>query len=239
MPAKKKGEKREEKKASAAKPHAGSPEGSPHATCGATTKSSGKPCTKSAGWRTDHPGVGKCYLHGGKTPIAHGRYSGIKRPRLAELIAKFETDPNPLDILPEVLLLRALITDYVERYDEMTDAILAWHESYVNKQMTPNPKPTQILDILSAAKFIGQIGALVERIEKSKSEGSVTLEAVNRYVGTLGMEVVAAVNEALPDADSRTKVVAAVDRRWESVAFDTGTSSKRGGRRAAEGPGEN
>jgi hypothetical protein len=36
--------------------------------CGATNKRNGKPCRMSRGFRTDHPGFGHCYLHGGNTP---------------------------------------------------------------------------------------------------------------------------------------------------------------------------
>jgi len=35
--------------------------------CGANTRSGGK-CGRPAGWGTDHPGVGRCKLHGGSTP---------------------------------------------------------------------------------------------------------------------------------------------------------------------------
>jgi hypothetical protein len=33
--------------------------------CGAKAKSTGKKCQRSAGWGTDHPGSGRCRLHGG------------------------------------------------------------------------------------------------------------------------------------------------------------------------------
>lgn len=102
----------------------------PKQICGAHTEKG--PCRQPAGARTDHPGDGKCWLHGGRTPIKHGRYSRIKRPRLAELIASFgeETDEEAVRLRWELDLLRGLIVDYVERYDEQTDALLAWHASF-------------------------------------------------------------------------------------------------------------
>lgn len=205
-----------------------SPAKKPHAICGAK-KRDGSPCASK-----QMPN-GRCRMHGGKTPIQSGRYSVVKRPRLAELIAKFEADTDPTNILPEVAMLRALITDYVERYDEFTEALIAWHADW--REGGGHGKPHQVLDILSAAKFIGQIGSLVERIEKQRAEGAVSLEAVNRYVEQLGMEVVGALREAIADEDSRSKALAAVDRRWESVAFDTGASKPRRGR-SSEGAGE-
>jgi hypothetical protein len=100
-------------------------------TCGAKTRAGGA-CRNPAGFKTDHPGAGKCWLHGGATPIKHGRYSSIQRPRLRELLEQFEADPAPLDLLPEVKLIRALLVDFVERYDEFVNAMHAWHASYTS-----------------------------------------------------------------------------------------------------------
>ena len=102
--------------------------------CGAKTRSGGT-CKKEAGWGTDHVGHGRCRLHGGLAgrPIETGeysRYSVITRPRLAELREHFEKDPDPLNLLPEVLELRSRVADYSERYDAVTDALLAWHYSF-------------------------------------------------------------------------------------------------------------
>jgi hypothetical protein len=37
-------------------------------TCGAARKHTGDPCTRPAGWGTEHAGYGACKLHGGCTP---------------------------------------------------------------------------------------------------------------------------------------------------------------------------
>lgn len=87
-------------------------------------------CHRPAGWGTDHPGQGPCKLHGGASPIKSGRYSKIIRPRLAELIAQHEADPDPLNILPELAAARALFVDFIERYDEWREAVLAWYASW-------------------------------------------------------------------------------------------------------------
>jgi hypothetical protein len=99
--------------------------------CGAKVPTTGKPCRHRAGARTDHVGEGRCWLHGGLTPIRSGRYSGITtRPRLQELIAKFEADPDPMNLLPEVALVRAVALDFVERYDEMHEGLMRWNMSF-------------------------------------------------------------------------------------------------------------
>lgn len=105
----------------------------PSEYCNAQTRSH-RLCRKTAGWSTDHPGRGRCRLHGGATPIKHGRYSGITRDSIRQLIEKHEADPNPLDIFPELAAARALFEDFINRYDRWREAILAWWESYSVKQ---------------------------------------------------------------------------------------------------------
>jgi nucleotide-binding universal stress UspA family protein len=97
--------------------------------CGAKTKS-GRPCQNTAGKKTDHVGEGRCWLHGGATPIKHGRYSVIQRQNIKERIAQFESDADPLNLLPEVLLLRALTADLIDRYDELVEGLHRWHVSF-------------------------------------------------------------------------------------------------------------
>lgn len=98
--------------------------------CGAITRD-GTPCKKPAGHGTSHPGEGKCRLHGGVGQIRGTRYEQLSTtPRLGELIDQFAADTDPLNLSHELHLLRALVSDYVERYDETTAALLAWHASF-------------------------------------------------------------------------------------------------------------
>lgn len=190
------------------------------ARCGARTKSTGLPCSKAAGWRTSHPGQGRCYLHGGATPIKHGRYSGIQRPRLQELLAELtERGDNPFDMLPEVLLLRALIIDYVERHDDLMDAILLWHESWKEDGVGLG-KPRQLPDIIAVGKLIADVSSVVDRILKHQQKGSITLEALDRFVEQLGVEAAAAAREVLGDGDTRSALLRAIEKRWAEVRLD-------------------
>ena len=102
----------------------------PQATCDANGKRGAGPCRHPAGFRTDHPGVGRCYLHGGRSPAPTGRYSKIKRPRFRDLIQEFTDDPDPLNLLPEVQLLRALVTDFIDRWEEQDTMLTRWNLSF-------------------------------------------------------------------------------------------------------------
>lgn len=183
--------------------------------CGAKTKSSGRPCSKRAGWRTDHPGQGRCYLHGGKTPITHGRYSTVRRERVSELMDELAEDPDPMDLLPEVQLLRALVLDFIERQDELMDAIVAWHESFYTGES--EPKPRHVPDVLVVGKYIKEIGALVERIHKMKAAGTITFATLDRVLEQVGVELVAAAGEAIADAAVRSKFLDIAERRIGSI----------------------
>lgn len=112
--------------------------------CGAKTKASRR-CSHPAGFRTPHPGAGRCYLHGGMTPVKHGRYSSLKRESLRDLIAQHEADPDPLNILPELAAARALFQDFVERYDAWREALLAWHASFDAAAMGFDPERLTLL----------------------------------------------------------------------------------------------
>jgi hypothetical protein len=82
-------------------------------TCGAKTRA-GTPCRQKRGWRTSHPGQGRCHLHGGSTPIRHGLYSKIWRPSLEERLLRL---PRPAQDL-----LRAAILDPTTRVEALHGA---------------------------------------------------------------------------------------------------------------------
>src|SRR5262245_31247121 len=183
--------------------------------CNAKTRS-GKPCQGKP-----MPN-GRCRMHGGKGsggPITHGRYSKISRPRISELILQFEQDANPIDLIPELSLLRALVQDYIERYDTITDALIAWHESFETKNS--NPKPRQVLDIISVGKFIGEIGKLTERIQAYKQKQTISLETLNRVMEQFGVEVTMAAMETIDDEAQRSALLSSIEARWGSIRLDT------------------
>ena len=105
-------------------------------TCGdygGTTKA-GNPCKNPAGFRTLHPGEGKCYLpgHGGGStgrPLKHGRYAKSAHGQLGKKIREHLNDPNPLDLTSELALLRARIDFLTEQIDE-TDSKLSSEVSF-------------------------------------------------------------------------------------------------------------
>src|SRR5690554_3423726 len=88
-------------------------------TCGAKTRA-GTTCKKPAGWGTDHPGVGKCKLHGGASTknIKHGYYSKYLNSGLADKIDELAIDKDLLDLRRTIAMHKALILDILGRLEE-------------------------------------------------------------------------------------------------------------------------
>lgn len=53
--------------------------------CGATTRQ-GTDCGHRAGWGTDHPGFGRCKLHGGATPTGRKHAETLRQEYWARLV---------------------------------------------------------------------------------------------------------------------------------------------------------
>ena len=95
------------------KPKRRSPSGRPK--CGGKLHRREGFCTQPAGWGTDHPGEGRCKLHGGVSGRrTHGLCSKIKSKSLRELIEYFKENPYE-GVEDELCTARALLVDYLNR----------------------------------------------------------------------------------------------------------------------------
>lgn len=133
--------------------------------CGATNRQ-GTPCQRPAGWGTDHVGIGKCKLHGGKTPIKTGRYSEVLSQKLRGKIDAIQ-DPESMDLLDELVLQRALLAEYLSRFDATN---------------------LQLFDISYAFSWLNDIGRMVERIAKMRNESALTAAEV-KYLQVRAVDV--------------------------------------------------
>lgn len=135
--------------------------------CGAKTRS-GKPC------QTPAMPNGKCRMHGGATPqgadspnLKHGLYSQYLKPSLQAKLDAAAVE-NPLDLLPELNLQRALISEHLSRFQE-------------GFRLTAQ-------DIDYMARWSAEVGKTVERIVKMKNETALT-QAEVRFIAMRVVEL--------------------------------------------------
>lgn len=151
-------------------------------------------CKRRAGWGTDHVGQGRCRQHGGATPIRHGRYSAIRREPLRQLIEQHMEDPEPLNMLPELATARSLFEEYVNRYEELVDALVAWNAGeYAEKG--PSARPQRIPELASVTSLVSEITKIVKRIEDVRSQNAISRAEMGRVVMEMMRTVKARVDE--------------------------------------------
>jgi hypothetical protein len=197
--------------------------GEPVEKCDSKLRNKDKTCRQTAGNRTDHPGVGRCWLHGGlnqKIDLTDpkNRYLIMKQGRIRDLIEAFAEDTNPLDLSHEVMVLRALLLDLMERWESIygvDGALLAWHESFHTGDGPP--KPRQLPDFSSVSSVADRVGAMVDRIVKHKAEGAITMATLSKLLEKFGVETAQAVSEMKLEPESEAKLLTDIETRWNNV----------------------
>ena len=200
----------------------------PNTDCGAKTRKGGK-CTQRKGHKTDHTGQGKCWLHGGATPIKHGHYSSIIRPNLRKLMDEIAAQPDPLDLKQDVILLRALVVQYAGQVDdsdwhnaikEPLQVLLTsneaedWKDAVEKIRNAAEKRETQAFDfnVNTLSGLVDRVGKMVERVHAIQSEGAITVRAVAKLQEQMALVVARHVE----DKD----VMAKIEQGWNAIAVD-------------------
>jgi len=146
--------------------------------CGAKKKRGPGHCTNKAGYKTDDVGQGRCYLHGGATPIKHGRYSSVQHADVRKAIEEFENDPDPMNLMPDIIAMRALF------------------RVFIDKNQT---------DLAEARKLLAEATKIVERWERIQNADAISRAELVRLMHEMGRAVEAhvpdtAVRQKIADA---------------------------------------
>jgi adenylosuccinate synthase len=147
---------------------------------------SGKRCARTSGLGTTHTGIGPCHLHQtAKKPYDPTRRyreaieDGTIRARLSKL---GKTEDDLLDLMPEVQMVRALIIDFINRYDELTGALIEWNREKMGR-------PAAVPDITQAASLLEMVTRMVERIHRIQTTGAISLDTFRRVLEEMGITV--------------------------------------------------
>ena len=172
--------------------------------CGAQRKHGAGPCRKRAGERTAHLGQGRCYLHLGRAhdaQITSGRYSVLKlnSPTIQKLREQYLENPDPFNLLSELATQRALLHDYLDRYDAFEKALMAWHESWSTGDDS-KPRPAKLMDISDAWRLVDSVTRIVERIIKMRNVGAISRSEFARVLDHLLKAVALEVGDEVAQA---------------------------------------
>lgn len=170
-------------------------------------------CKNYAGFKTDHPGEGACFKHGGRTAnsLKHGRYSSVTHRQVRETLDTLtQMQEDAMDLIPEANLLRAMLIDYVNRYDEFVEALMAWYADPDNKM-----RPRRSLDITDAAGLAESISRIVHRMHQIQSEGAISLITFARVTEQMGITVARYVKDK--------KTLEQIQAEWQHLALDAKT----------------
>lgn len=183
--------------------------------CAATARRSGKRCTNLA-----VTNFSVCRMHGagslakpGGRPPTHGRYSKLKQEELRSLIESHLRDPNPLDVFPELAAARALFQDFIERYDEHSEALIAWHQSYQAGQRPIDPKKAEAL--LSVLDDFEELRAseddLTERQQKDLKLAREYIESMREPSASKPIQILD-ISDAYKILSEVTKIVERIEK---------------------------
>lgn len=110
--------------------------------------------------------------------------------RLSELHEDFLQLDDPMDLRPELAMLRSLVHDWIDRYNENREALIKWAYSFVP------PKPDHVHDVAEGWKIIEAISRVVERIEKARSQNAISRPDLVRVMTEMGRVVERHVSDA-------------------------------------------
>jgi hypothetical protein len=168
--------------------------------CGAPKRQGPGDCTRPAGWGTGHPGIGRCKLHGGKTPSHNEAAKREQARRDVELFGAAK-DIHPAQALLELVQWTAGEVDYWRaRVREIEKHDLTWGTTKVKEGgddagVTDEAKPAieyvmlvdasnRLEKYASAALRAGVDAALVRIAE---SQGSRLFDAIEQILAALGL----------------------------------------------------
>ncbi|MFP3947996.1 MAG: hypothetical protein ACLFWG_04645 [Longimicrobiales bacterium] len=158
-----------------------------------------KYCKARSGAGTDHVGQGRCKHHGGDSPIKSGRYSTVEREDLAEAMEAFLADPDPLNLLDEVAMLKALIRGELNRHEELVEALLAWNRVELLEATAEERRPrfVDIPKLSDVRDVITDLSLVVSRIQKAQSDQAISRKDFFRVIS----EIARAVEMRVQDPD--------------------------------------
>jgi hypothetical protein len=120
--------------------------------------------------------------------VTTGLRAPLYQSSLGKVIDRYERDPDPLKLFRELATLRALAEQYIVNYEEFRDQLNAWyiHEIVAKGSDKGVQRPPRILDLYDARILLDDIGKMVARIEKIRSQNAISRPELERLMAEMG-----------------------------------------------------
>jgi len=166
-------------------------------------------CRNRAGYKTDHVGEGRCYLHGGGSlgrPITTGLYSKKMKAGLREEIEKLTKDPDLLNMREELAAQKAImgaflgtVADVLENPDTAEDFFI---DTVYDKDGNAVYKPSARFEVFIRA--VEQISKSYYRIVDAENKAMKQLDA--RYIYNILTQIGVIMDDRCGECPIRTAV---------------------------------
>jgi len=138
----------------------------PEKHCGAKQRGRDGVCLMLAGMRTDHVGVGRCFLHGGLTPVIHGGSSKVyPRAPIRDRIEEIKQSPDLLSLDDQIAYLRAIIERQMEVFCEQIEGF-DFVVNKLNEAEAEGRIETDGAPLITADMFPKVDTALIDQLQK-------------------------------------------------------------------------
>jgi hypothetical protein len=178
----------------------------PKPKCGATRKQTGGACRHPAGFRTSHPGTGRCFLHGGATR------NGVTHAALEAAAIEARVMGVPVDVEPHQAILQCIAIANGElmyatwQIGRLQDAMVSTMSGpRLNAWVTVRQKAMDRL--VQYAKIAADAKVVVRQVRLAEQQGELIAQVLRGVLTELGI------------AD-RPEVSAVVRRQLTMVAQD-------------------
>lgn len=171
----------------------------PNYYCRAWNPRRKKYCRNKAGLRTEHNGTGRCKFHdgGGDTKVVHGmrrRYENVASARIRDLVKQHEDQPDPLNILPEIALVRGLLQDFIERAETDTE-----------------------LDVTNAVEFAERLSRMAERVVTMQSRNAITYDQLRRFLFATERVIEGEIRDNVADETVAARIIKRINNKIRGI----------------------
>lgn len=129
------------------------------------------------------------------------------------LTAKFrEGTVDPLDLEQDLILMRAITINFLNRWDDFSNALISW---YLDRRGTA---PDKILDLSQAVVMLEKVSVVAERIHKMRLTTAINISTLQELQDKMALVLAKHVTDAT--------VLAAIAEDWSNIDIDV-TAGRR------------